>query len=190
MNKKEYRKNAIAKRNSLSHIEIITKSKAIAEKLFSMESYRKASNILVYCSYKTEVETYGIIDKALQDGKEVYCPKITDPKNGKMEFAKIDSIDDLEENAMSIPEPIDDNFISASNTDKSTLMLMPGTAFDKKLNRIGYGGGFYDRYLQNRPQIQTIALSYDCQMFDEVLPTEDSDIKPKMIITESKIIQR
>ncbi|MBQ7430665.1 MAG: 5-formyltetrahydrofolate cyclo-ligase, partial [Butyrivibrio sp.] len=65
-----------------------------------------------------------------------------------------------------------------------------GTAFDKTLNRIGYGGGFYDRYLQNRPQIQTIALSYDCQMFDEVLPAEDSDIKPKMIITESKIIQR
>ena len=68
----------------------------------------------------------------------------------------------------------------ASLADK-TLMIMPGVAFDRNRNRMGYGGGFYDRFLSDKPWMHTIAIGYQCQMFPEI-PVEENDIRPGQII--------
>ena len=187
MDKKHFRKIAIKKRDSLTESEITEKSLLIAERLFEQEGYKDAANLLVFCSFGSETETYGIIKRALEDNKAVYCPKITDSKNHIMEFARVSAVDDLKEGYMSILEPIGNDFYKYNDSNE-TLMIMPGTAFDHDLSRIGYGGGYYDRFLEKNKSLKTIAIAFNCQLFDTQLPTEITDIKPDMIITETGII--
>ena len=187
MDKKHFRKIAIKKRDSLTESEITEKSLLIAERLFEQEGYKDAANLLVFCSFGSETETYGIIKRALEDNKAVYCPKITDSKNHIMEFARVSAVDDLKEGYMSILEPLGKIFYEYTKGD-NTLMIMPGTAFDRSLTRIGYGGGYYDRFLEKNKEIKTMAIAFNCQIFDTSLPAEVTDIKPALIITETGII--
>ena len=84
-----------------------------------------------------------------------------------------------------IPEPVSGDPISPGDA----LMIMPGTAFDRNLSRIGYGGGYYDRYLCENPNIQTVAVSYACQVFDSI-PSEEHDVRPRILVTEDEILYR
>ena len=68
-------------------------------------------------------------------------------------------------------------------------MIMPGAAFDRNLSRIGYGGGYYDRYLCENPDVQTVAVSYACQVFDSI-PSEEHDVRPRILVTENEILYR
>ena len=183
--KQVIRKELLKKRNSLTEEQREKYSKLITEQLFSLEQYKKADILLIYASYQSEVCTYKIINNALHSQKRVFCPKVLGP--GNMEFYEISSSEDIICGYKNIPEPAGTNIPYQTTHISKTLMLMPVVGFDIQKNRLGYGGGFYDRYLQKIPIMKRIALAYECQKYEADIPTEKTDIKPDFIITETSI---
>ena len=201
MNKREIRKKILAVRDAIPAADRTLYDKKIREIVTGMEEYRDAEVILAYVSYKSEVDTTALIQQALADGKYVFAPKVS---GSEMEFWQISSLEDLREGYRGILEPEQ----SISFTDwiskhigSKVMMWMPGAAFDRERHRIGYGGGFYDRYLnrllqrleqttsadQMRTQsgcfmLTTAALAYSCQVLEQI-PYEEHDVKPDMLIT-------
>ena len=179
-NKDEIRKRVLALRDSLSEKEIEDKSRAVFEKLTETDEYKNAENILIYASFRSEVRTDEIILDALSLGKKVFCPKVTD-KNGLMKFVRILDTEELVSGFYGIREPEITEDSEIYESCDSTLVIVPGAAFDKEGNRIGYKGGFYDRFLADNKQAFTIALAYDFQILDKIVP-EIHDIPVKMVI--------
>ncbi|MCR5102410.1 MAG: 5-formyltetrahydrofolate cyclo-ligase [Butyrivibrio sp.] len=188
-NKNEIRKEALDKRDNLSAIDKKIKDELIKERLFSNKFYDTADTILTYVSYKSEVSTLDIIEESLYLRKSVYCPKVLDLKNGYMEFYKIKDIKDLVMNKMGIYEPEEKHdTIFNDFENENTLIIMPGTAFNYKKDRIGYNGGFYDRYLERGNKLKSIALCYECQIMKEDFPISVFDKRPDYLLTENGII--
>lgn len=195
MTKAEIRKEILAKRDSLTEDEISTKSRAIFEKLLCQDEYKEAENILIYASFGSEVRTDEIILDSLAMGKNVYCPKVTDRKNGEMKFVKIMSLEDLSKGYFGIREPElnEDSVVFGDNVSDDAclckaLVVVPGVAFDRHLDRIGYSGGFYDRFLDKNESVNTIALAFDVQIVDYDIPREMHDKSLQIIITEEHVL--
>lgn len=200
MDKQDYRKAALARRDAIPEIDRERYSRMIIDKLLESKELKGADNVLVYCSYLSEVDTHALIERLLYKGKRVYCPKVTDPKNGIMEFYEVRGMKDLTEGYHGIPEPVttdryvtgeamhdlDSNHTDMLHTD--TLMILPGVAFDRDCNRIGYRGGFYDRYIPRIPGAYLIALAFEEQISEDIFPMESHDIKPDAIYTQARII--
>lgn len=181
--KKLLRNNILFIRNSLDKETKEAMDYEIYNKLITSELYIKAKNIFIYLSFGSEIETNKIINRALEDKKEVYIPKIyKDDKS--MKAIRLISFNDLKENSMGILEPIDDsNFIEKESID---LIIVPGAVFDLSGNRIGYGGGYYDRYLENIKEINNkLVLAYDLQIVN-FIEAEAHDISFDYIITNTK----
>lgn len=185
LQKKEYRKKALERRNLLSKQELSDKSQQIHSKIIDLSEYRNASVLLFYASYLSEVDTFLLMKKALQDKKRCFFPKV----NGReMNFYEVRQINDLVPGFHGILEPLPDNaFQWNESLIENTLMIVPGTVFDRNRNRIGYGGGYYDRFLKKYP-VHNVALFFDCQEVEQI-PSEPFDIKPKQIITETRWIK-
>lgn len=183
MTKKEAREFITEKKNNLSKEEVALYSKMIADRLVTSDYWNNAQVIYLYMSYNQEVVTYGLIEAALVSGKTIAIPKIYNKTN--MEFCFIKDFDDICEGYCNIPEPISNNI----SNEKEVLIIMPGLAFDENKNRIGYGGGFYDKYLANHSDVNflKVALCFDFQLLDNI-ETEEHDAKVDVIITPSKII--
>lgn len=187
--KKELRKEAKSYRKSLSESDRLDKSSAIISNLKTLKEYQKAEVILMYASLPDEVETLSLIRELTEeDKKSVYCP-VT--QGDEMEFYRISSVDDLKEGNFHVlePEPLKERLLELQK-DIHYCMLMPGLMFDKKGNRLGYGKGYYDKYLARVPKevnLTTIALSYE-KMIKVVIPTEGTDWKTKYIVTEDRIV--
>ena len=184
ISKTELRKELLKKRNTLTKEECRKYSTLIENQLLTLDAYKKADIILIYASYQKEVFTYGIINQALSMGKRVFCPKVLSP--GIMEFYEIYSLNDISPGYKDIPEP-NTGHSMFKNVTANTLMLMPLVGFDDYKNRLGYGGGFYDRYLQRFPRLRQIGLAFECQRLEHGIPTEETDIKPDYILTEQGI---
>lgn len=184
--KKECRKDALGRRALMSARERETAGSRIADLVKESEEYRLAEKILIYASYRDEVPTYDLIKSALWEGKQVFCPKIEGPAGDRtMSFYRIMSLEELQEGCRGIPEPVvlrERRYEAGENSHD--LILMPGTAFDRQRRRLGYGGGFYDRFCQAAQGSARIALCFDCQLLEE-LPEEATDIRPERIVTES-----
>ena len=125
---------------------------------------------------------YTIISEALRMGKRVYLPKV---EGEEMQFYKIEFPEELEEGYRGIPEPAgsSEQYRYCEEEADRTLMIMPGVAFDPYRNRIGYGKGFYDRFLADKEalKIRTIAVGFQCQMVEEI-PQDLNDIRPYQVI--------
>ncbi len=209
--KKLIRKQLLKIRNGMPQTEREEKSEIIRQKLYQMPIYQKADVILAYVDYQSEVSTTPLIERALAEGKKVYCPTV---QGEEMDFYRIMGLNELREGYKGIREPIPEikrkfdpeamnAYKKVTDTEKQLytekkveekqqiLMLMPGTGFDKNRHRIGYGKGFYDRYLQKvcGESICTIALAFSCQIVEEV-PAEEHDIRPDMIVTEEQIYKK
>lgn len=187
MNKEEkkiLRNKILIIRNSLDKEVKEAMDDKIYNKLITSNLYIKAKNIFIYLSFGSEIQTNNIITKALRDGKEVYIPKVY-KKNKLMKAVRLKSFNDLKENSMGILEPIDDsNYIDKREID---LILVPGVVFDLNGNRIGYGGGYYDRYLQDIKEIRNkVVLAYDLQIVDSINP-DIHDIAFDYIITNTRL---
>ena len=191
MDKRELRTKYIAKRKSIPVEERLEKSRRIFERLTLLPEYQTAENILAYASSKGEVVTDEIILDALSLGKNVFCPKVTDVERSQMEFVRINSLEEMSEGAFGIREPqMNESSDVAKELDpENTLVIMPGAVFDRQLNRIGYGAGFYDRYLKKYPFYKTVALCFACQIADEVIEADVNDVKPGMLVTEDELIR-
>ena len=168
MNKTELRRMIREKKRAMTSAEIDAKSERLGELFRASEAYQKASSIYGYLPYNQEVRTTPMLRQAQLDGKRVAVPKCY---GDEMRFIWLDDLDRVEKGYANIPEPIDDGPIA---DDPTALVLMPGLAFDPQGHRIGYGGGFYDKFLAKEMH-PTLALCYDFQMLDH-LETEQFDI--------------
>lgn len=175
MDKAALRRKIREKKKAMSPEEMESRSARLGELFVQTEAYRKAKTIYGYMPYNQEVRTVPILERAIRDGKKVAVPKVY---GDTMRFIYLDGLTQVEKSDMGIPEPVADEPVAE---DKTALVLMPGLAFDKTGHRIGYGGGFYDKFLTAEPDHPTVALCYDFQMFDH-LDTEEFDIPVDMVI--------
>lgn len=169
MNKQELRRAIRERKRAMTEEEIVERSNALAEKFYNSPAYQAASTIYGYLPYNQEVRTVPMLQRALDEGKRVAVPKVY---GEEMRFIYLDDLTQVSKGYAGIPEPIADAPVAE---DKEALVLMPGLAFDPQGHRIGYGGGFYDRFLAQEPHHPTLALCYEFQM-QAHLDTEEFDI--------------
>lgn len=184
--KAEIRKRILEVRGNLSDGEIAEKSGAIVQNVLKTPEYEEADNILLYADYNHEVMTREIFENALLRQKRVYFPKC-DRMTNTMEFYRATAISQLEKGYQGILEPKEDvrgRYRFRARED--TLAILPGVAFDTFGYRIGYGRGFYDKYLANKRQLSTMALAFACQLVEEI-PRDVHDMKMDKIVTEEII---
>ena len=169
MNKQELRAMIRQKKRAMTEAEIEQKSVRLGRLLAESEVYRQAKVIYGYLPYNQEVRTVAMLEQAIRDGKRVAVPKVY---GDDMKFIYLDDMTRIAKGYAGIPEPVEDAPVAC---DRDALVLMPGLAFDPQGHRIGYGGGFYDRFLAAEPEHPTVALCYDFQMLPS-LETEEFDI--------------
>ncbi len=169
MNKQELRRTIRERKRAMTEEEIVERSNALAEKFYNSPAYQAASTIYGYLPYNQEVRTVPMLQRALDEGKRVAIPKVY---GEEMRFIYLEDLTQVSKGYAGIPEPIADAPVAE---DKQALVLMPGLAFDPQGHRIGYGGGFYDRFLAQEPHHPTLALCYEFQM-QAHLDTEEFDI--------------
>ena len=167
--KRELRAMIRQQKRAMTEQEICQKSSRLMELFCASEAYQKADAIYGYLPYNQEVRTTPMLQKALDDGKRVAVPKIF---GDEMKFIWLEDLTQVAPGYSKIPEPLEDGPMA---DDPNALVLMPGLAFDPQGHRIGYGGGFYDRFLEQEPNHPTLALCYDFQMLSH-LETEEHDI--------------
>ncbi len=177
MDKKALRAEIGAKKRAMTEQQIAATSEALGRQLAAHPAYEKAKSIFGYLSYNQEVCTMPMLEQAQKDGKRVAVPKVI---GDTMIFIWLDDLSRVELGYCNIPEPIDNG---PEAVDEEALVLMPGLAFDPSGRRCGYGGGFYDRYLEAHPNHPTLALCYGFQMFDH-LDTDPHDIPVDYVLSQ------
>lgn len=175
MDKKELRATIRQQKRAMTEEEIVTKSQQVCRLLTEHDLYKNAKTFYGYLPYNQEVRTTPLLEQALRDGKRVAVPKCY---GDEMKFIYMDDLSKVEPGYANIPEPIEDGPIA---DDPTALVLMPGLAFDPEGHRVGYGGGFYDKFLAQEPHHPTVALCYDFQMLPH-LETEEYDIPVDLVL--------
>lgn len=175
--KKELRSYILKKRSELTEKEVAQRSKRICSHVKAHSMYRAAQNICLYMPIRNEVDVRYLIEVASADRKQIWLPKVEDDE---MNFYLYDENSSFIVGAYNIPEP---QSTVKLEPDEHTLIIMPGAVFSKEGDRIGYGGGYYDRYLDRYPICQTAAVCYDFQVVPK-LPAEPHDIKPQVLISD------
>ncbi|MBO5197326.1 MAG: 5-formyltetrahydrofolate cyclo-ligase [Lachnospiraceae bacterium] len=161
-------------------------SRYICERVIAMEEYRNASRVFLYMALPGEVETGMILKDALAAGKQVYIPKVLE--KGVMEFYQVTREDEWDVGSFGIREPLG---VRGEEAERQGFLIVPGVAFDRSCYRIGFGGGYYDRYLTEAKKgaFVTAALAYEFQIVPELAP-EEWDIPLDMVVTPGEIIRR
>lgn len=179
--KQALRKAMIERLQALPKEMNLAWSEMIARRVCAMEMFQQADTVCVFLSLPGEVDTGPIIQACRAEGKKTAAPRIRD---GRMEFVLFESDGDLQKGFFGIYEPTGDQMPQGH-----MLIIMPGVAFDDDCRRIGHGGGYYDRYLAEHPDLRTVAVAFELQVQDKV-PDEPHDIRPQFVVTEKRIIQK
>lgn len=177
MDKKELRKKYTKVRAEVENKE--GKDKLIRKNLRELDIYKKAKSVFVFISYRSEVDTRGIIEDILADGKKLLVPLV---KGKEMIAVEVKGIDDLEPNKMGILEPK-----SGDEVTDVDLTITPGLAFDKDGFRLGYGGGYYDKFFAKVDTVR-MGIGYSDQ-YVESLVHEDYDKPLEYLLTEEGLIE-
>lgn len=179
--KTKARSEAIGRRKRVGLVGRHLRSWLIRKRLFGLEEWKNAKTVMLYLSFGSEVRTKRLAKKAMEQGKRVTVP-IT--KDDRLVAVFLDGFDNLTKNKLGMLEPLDGKECPKKEID---LVVAPGVGFDSKGNRLGYGGGYYDRFLKG-VKAPVIGLAYEKQLFDE-LPCEPHDRKVKKIVTEKRTIE-
>ncbi|CCP22280.1 5-formyltetrahydrofolate cyclo-ligase [Bacillus velezensis UCMB5036] len=182
--KAQIRTDIKAKLSDMTESEWEKKCRSMRETLFSLKEWKQARVIAVTISTRLEIPTRPIIEQAWKEKKQVCIPKCF-PQTGAMEFRTFSAYDQLETVYAGLSEPIESLTEKAAQKDID-LVIVPGVAFDREGFRIGYGGGYYDRYLSGYKG-RTVSLLFDCQLTDRI-PRMPHDIPVDKIVTESETI--
>ncbi len=184
-NKENLRREMIAQRNNLKPEEITKKSKIIGEKLFALPEIKKAKTILFFVSFRNEVETRPLIEKSISLGKRVILPRINKEKK-ELDLYAINNLEELIPGTWNIPEP-DPRKTNIVTLKEIDTVIVPGVVFDENGNRIGYGGGYYDRLLSKIFQTHKtfIGLCFDFQI-KKSIPQEANDVRINFLLTEKR----
>lgn len=182
------RRNMIEQRGLLSIREIIEKSSQIALRLCSLSQYINSGTVMAYMSFRNEVATDIFIGKCIHDGKKVAIPKVQqNPAMALLPYEIKDPKMDVLMGFKGIFEP-DASRLRRVDPLELDLVVIPGVAFDCRRHRIGYGAGYYDRFLMTlRPDCLKVGIAYEMQMIDEFSAAE-YDIPMDLVITENRII--
>ena len=174
------RKEVFARRRAATQEEIQEKSRMIYEKITALPEFLDADCFFAYMDFKKEVMTRDLIEKALQMGKTVAVPRV---EGDDMVYYEIKDFSTLKSGYFGIMEP-DGGKVC---TREEGFLLVPGVAFDPARHRVGYGKGFYDRYLEQHPAFYKAAVAFSFQIVDHI-ETESYDLKPDCIITEQAVL--
>lgn len=188
--KVQRRADAKLLRNAMSEEMRVNFSEEICKKVTGMASFGLCDIILCYAPHGSEVDVLPIARAALSRGKTVGFPAC-EGENGDMEFYKVETLDELSESGVfGIREPKKDKDKLIVPT-ASTMIVMPGLLFDKNGRRIGYGGGYYDRYIRRYPALfrssLTVGVTYSAFLSDTPIPYTDLDISVALVVTEKKV---
>lgn len=182
--KQTIRKKHLEKRKLITKDSLKQKSGKIARFLFKTKEFWNAKTIMAFVSIKNEPETHGIIEEALRQNKKV-CVPLTDFSRNEITPVEINGFNELEEKKFGLLEPKNaEKKIPVAEID---LVLVPGIAFDCCGNRIGYGKGFFDRFLEKTGAAK-IGLCFE-QHLEKELPVEAHDKKMDKIITEKRVLE-
>lgn len=185
-NKSSLRKEIIALRDRISPDEKKRKDSSIFERIVAHGSYTAARTVLLYASFRSEVETDCLIRHSLDAGKRTVLP-LVDRTGPRLRLYAIENMEDLLPGCMGIREPKMNH--AEVVLDAIDFVLVPGVAFDLKCGRIGYGGGYYDRLLQYRKAgLFLLSAAYEEQIV-ETVPVEAHDVKMDEILTEERILR-
>ena len=184
--KKAFRKAMLAKRDAIPYENRTEADKVRNEQIRNWGAYQKAELLLFYVSYRSEADTLQLLKEALGAGRKVAVPKVA---GTDMVFYRITNFSQLVKGYKGILEPDTECCeVITDDLPKHTLLFVPGCAFDEKGGRMGYGGGFYDRFMEAYPEVLRVALAYEEQLVEEV-PREVHDKIVDVIVTEARMIQ-
>ncbi|MBQ8547618.1 MAG: 5-formyltetrahydrofolate cyclo-ligase [Lachnospiraceae bacterium] len=199
--KKAFRKAMLAKRDAIPYENRIEADKARNELIRSWDVYQNAELLLFYVSYRSEADMLQLLKEALEAGRDVAVPKVV---GTEMVFYRITEFSQLIEGYKGILEPDTERCEAVTEMNSAddgrmqsvtkpalpehTILFVPGCAFDKLGGRMGYGGGFYDRFMEKYPDVLRVALAYEEQLVEEV-PQEAHDKTVDVITTGARVIQ-
>jgi 5-formyltetrahydrofolate cyclo-ligase len=184
MDKKSLRKEMRARRKSLTEIERTNLSNAVVEKFLAQDVYKNSAVVMAYVSMAEEIQLQKIFIDAFNSKKILAIPLIVG--KGEMSAVEVPNFDALEVGEFGILT-VRKDLRKIIEPEKINCVIVPGAAFDINKNRLGLGGGYYDKFLPRAVNAKKIALAYDFQIVDTV-PTEPYDSPVDMIITEKNII--
>ena len=165
------------------------KTSKILARLLSLDEWKNADIICAYMPVRGEISIIPVIQKALSENKKVALPKtVTGASEGEMVFRFVSSLDDLAEGRFGILEPLDGCDELCPSQHRSALCILPALAFDRFGYRLGYGGGYYDRFLENFSGI-SVGLAYSECLSESPLPHGELDAAADIIISESEVIR-
>lgn len=198
ISKEKVRKKAVETRDSIDEESRQQKSEEIAKKILEADWFKEADIVLSYHAFRSEVEVDALNRAVLTQGKKLYLPK-TYVKEKQIRFFEITDLSKLKRGYQKIWEPTGEepefSFETVKEEQKKVLMIMPGTAYDARGYRMGYGGGYYDRYLNAHVaewkmiDFMTVFAAFSEQKMI-LIPGERCDVKPDVIVTEKEIMQR
>ena len=164
--------------------ERLSKSLVIKKRLFETQEFREAKIILFYASFDGEVRTFEMMAEAQQLGKTIGLPRIMDRRKGFVSLSVTSLEDDLEPGEYGIQEPkMDPARLLVS--EQLDLVIVPGVAFDRRNNRLGRGGGYYDRFLGSLPDgVPIFGLAYDFQIVDDLPSPDRHDVPVSRVLTD------
>ena len=175
MDKQQIRSMIRTKKRAMTPAQIEKASRALTASFLRTSQYRNARSIYGYLPFNQEVDTHALLSQALKDGKRVALPKTY---GDEMRFIWVTDLHAVQKAALGFPEPVADSPVA---DDPDALVLLPGLAFDLQGGRMGYGGGFYDRFLAGESH-PTVALCYGFQLLPQI-PLEEHDLRVTCIIS-------
>lgn len=178
--KEALREKMRAERDALTLKEIHDQTMDCLRQLEKLTAYKENEWIYTYMAIGSEVDTISMMQEFIRQGKKLAVPKV---EGDVIAFYEIQSVKDCKPGLWGILEPVS----YKAPAQDAGLILLPGLAFDEKGNRLGYGGGYYDKYLKSRPDCICAALSYELQILEEV-PHEEHDCRVDYIVTPERII--
>jgi len=183
--KKIVRNKIMSLRKQLTQLDVMRCSRAVIDKVFESDEYKNAKAVYIYFEHEKEISTHAIMRKAWEDGKKVAVPLCF---GKEMQFVYIKSLDAVMPGFKGIYEPFEGDIAN----DDDVLLIMPGMAFDDNFNRIGYGGGYYDRYIDDHKDVNftLMALCYDFQLIEEEISVHKHDVPVDIIVTPKGFYRR
>lgn len=184
--KKKIRQEILSQRNALLPEEKLRMSEAIFQRIVTLPEFQQAEKVLLFAGYGSEPDTLAFLDEIFKAGKRVFCPLV---EGETMDFFEIADRADISPGYKGIPEPKSEPEKRYIPSERD-FMLVPGTVFDRKGNRIGYGKGFYDKFLSDVFFGKTAAVGFSFQIVEDGrIPVEKTDRKMSCIVTETEIIR-
>ncbi len=185
--KETLRKNMLHQRKNMKIQDVNAFSNKIIGTIMKLPQFINCKNIMLYLSFNKEVDTSPLATWCLDNGKTVIAPYCIQSERKIIPFKINNLTNDLTKSTFGIMEP-NHKLLEKTNIEAIDLIIVPGVVFDKHCNRIGFGAGYYDRFLTEKPKnTPAIGIAYDYQITDKV-PTDEYDIPLDFIITEKRII--